>query len=88
MTSDIKSPSDLVQVAFIYNGRQVETRVCERRDAPRLGKKMVRAYAPVFRGKYVIKEPGTYAISTSPKKASKAKPSKPSKVEHYFVVLT
>ena len=69
----------------MYNGRQVETRVCERRDAPRLGKKMVRAYAPVFRGKYVIKEPGTFGITTV---ARKAPMPKPSKVEHYFVVLT
>lgn len=86
-----KQPGDLVQVAFIHNGRQVETRICARSDAQRLGKKMVRAYSPVFRGRYVIKEPGTFIVPASQQQRRlTVAPKQPTvtEVPHYFVEVT
>ena len=74
--------SDQVEVAFIHRGRQIETRVCSRPDAHKLGMQMVTTYASLIRGNYAIRELPAIARKTKPV-------SKPQiKVSHYFTIVT
>ena len=68
MTND-----DKVEVAFIYKGRQVETRYCPRSQADKLGRQLVTIYAGMMNGTYQIREIPT--LTRKPKV----------KVTHYFV---
>ena len=94
-----KSADDRVQVAFVAQGRQVETRVCKRNGAEKLGKQMVENYAPVFNGHYVISElkPASKVVPIQkgkPKVAVRTSaqyPKRPRhkvKVTHYFTIVT
>ena len=71
MTND-----DKVEVAFIYKGRQVETRYCPRSQADKLGRQLVTIYAGMMNGTYQIRE-----IPTPTRKPKV-------KVTHYFVEVT
>ena len=96
-----KVVNDRVQVAFVYQGQQVETRVCARAHADKLGRQMVRDYAPVFDGLYIISElkpnPKVVPISSAKKKPkatvrpSAQYPKRPRhkvEVTHYFTIVT
>lgn len=94
-----KLATDQVQVAFVYQGRQVETRVCARSQAEKLGQQLVRDYAPVFSGQYIVSElkPAPKVVplhKPKPKvsvKTSAQYPKRPRpqiKVTHYFTIVT
>jgi len=94
-----KSADDRVQVAFVHQGRQVETRVCKRDGAEKLGKQMVENYAPVFNGRYVISElkpaskvvpiqKGKPKVAVRPSAQYPKRPRHKVKVTHYFTIVT
>ena len=70
MTSD-----DKVEVAFLYRGRQVETRYCPRSQADKLGRQLVTIYAGMMDGHYEVREMPTLGHRPKPKV----------RVSHYFV---
>lgn len=76
-----KKPLDRVEVAFVYNGQQVETRICFRNDAKRLGQQMVRQYAGMFSGSYRIRELPELPRKTKPVTKPKVN------VTHYFTIV-
>jgi len=64
---------DRVEVSFVYQGRQIETRFCPRSQADKWGRQMVTIYAGMLNGSYRIRElPNTNEI----------------KVNHYFIEVT
>jgi hypothetical protein len=77
---------DKVEVSFVYRGRQVETRVCDRPLAEQLGKQLVQQYKGMFDGHYQIRELPLVTSTTKPYTMPKPKKVKPKiKVTHYFV---
>lgn len=77
---------DKVEVSFVYRGRQVETRVCDRPLAEKLGKQLVQQYKGMFDGHYQIRELPLVTSTTKPYTMTKPKKVKPKiKVTHYFI---
>jgi hypothetical protein len=90
----MSSPTDKVNVSFVYQGKIYEVATCERRIANEVGERMVKMYGEIFSGNYVIGEIDTSLASVTDIRKYRRKPNSKAEISaephaphHYEIIV-